>query len=207
MYTELYQFKTLMTPIIENARPEDAPLIADAILGAVGEEITMRLAGETHTRDDIHDLFARLARREDTQYSYLNTRIAKDKEGVPLGVCISYDGGNLKRLRRPFFAEANATLGWGLTPQEIDDLPGETDSDEFYLDTLMTLPSYRGHGVGEALIRDAAIKAKNSHKPLGLLCDTDNDRARRLYDRVGFTSVGMRPFAGHMMTHMQILEK
>lgn len=190
--------------IIETATPKDASLIADAILEAIGTEITDHLAGKNCTRRDVHDLFARLAAREDTQYSYLNTRIARDSDGSPMGVCISYDGADLKRLRRPFFAEANATFGWGITPEEIEALPGETEPDEFYLDTLMTLPEYRGKGIAKILIIDAKNKAIASDKPLGLLCDTDNERARHLYDSLGFKDCGKRPFAGHDMNHLQL---
>lgn len=189
---------------IENARPEEAPLIADAILGAVGDEIVGHLAGTEHTREDVHGIFRRLAEREDTQYSYLNSRIARDDPGDPMGVCVSYDGAALKRLRRAFFAEANEVLKWGMTAEEIEALPGETIPEEFYLDSLMTLPEYRGRGVGRALIEDAALKAKKAGKPLGLLCETDNRQARRLYDSVGFRPVGRRPFAGHEMDHLQL---
>lgn len=190
---------------IETARPEDASLIADAILSAIGDELTDNLAGMDHTRKDVHDLFMRLAVRNDTQYSYLNSRIARADDGRPAGVCISYDGADLKRLRREFFAEANRTLGWDMSAEEIDSLPGETEPDEFYLDTLMTLPEFRGRGIGRELIADAAVKARKAGKPLGLLCDKDNDRARRLYESVGFVSVGERPFAGHLMTHFQLV--
>lgn len=189
---------------IETARPEDASLIADAILSAIGDELTDHLAGDNHTRREVHDLFMRLAARNDTQYSYLNTRIARGDDGAPMGVCISYDGADLLRLRREFFAEANHALGWEISSDEIDSLPGETEPDEFYLDTLMTLPEYRGNGVARALIADATLKARRAGKPLGLLCDKDNDRARRLYESVGLVSMGERPFAGHLMTHFQI---
>lgn len=192
-----------MKMIIDNATREDASLIADAILGAVGPEITGRLAGESHRVKDIHDLFQRLAQRDDTQYSYRNTRVARTEDGIPMGVCISYDGSDLKRLRRPFFYEANETLGWGMTDDEIDALPGETEPDEFYLDTIMVLPQYRGNGVAKALIADAKHKAQVTGKPVGLLCDIENNRAYRLYESVGFKSVGTKPFAGHMMYHMQ----
>lgn len=189
---------------IETATEADASLIADAILEAIGEEITEGLAGENHTVTEVHDLFERLAARPDTQYSYLNTRIARDSDGKPAGVCISYDGADLKRMRRAFFAEAIGSLGWEMTEEEIENLPGETEADEFYLDTLMTLPAFRGRGVARALIKDARHKGAEYGKPLGLLCDTDNDRARRLYESVGFKVQGMRPFAGHEMYHMQM---
>lgn len=190
---------------IETATREDASLIADAILSAIGDELTDNLAGEHHTRQEVHDLFMRLAEREDTQYSYLNSRIARNTDGTPMGVCISYDGAKLMRLRRTFFEEAVRTLGWEMTKEEVDALPGETEPGEYYLDTLMTLPEYRGKGVASALIADAQTKARNAGQPLGLLCDKDNNRARRLYESVGFRQVGERPFAGTVMAHLQLL--
>lgn len=189
---------------IDNATREDASLIADAILEAIGPEITANLAGESHTVKDVHDMFRRLAERADTQYSYLNTRIAHTDDDTPAGVCVSYDGADLKRLRREFFRVATATLGWEITDEEIENLPGETEPDEFYLDTLMVLPQFRGHGIAKALIADAARKANRAGKPLGLLCDLDNHRAYRLYESVGFHHAGIRPFAGHDMYHMQM---
>lgn len=189
---------------IRNATPGDATLIATAILEAIGEDLTDSLAGDAHTPADVHSLFASLAERNDTQYSYLNTRIATDETGNPMGVCVSYDGADLIRIRRPFFKEANSRLGWEMTLDEIDALPGETEPDEFYLDTLMTIPEYRGQGVASALIKDAKEKAIKTGKPLGLLCDLDNARARRLYDSIGFRCCGLRPFAGHEMNHLQL---
>lgn len=189
---------------IRNATSEDAPLIATAILEAIGPEITAGLAGEEHTTEDVHALFAHLASREDTQYSFLNSRVAVDEEGAPMGVCVSYDGAELIPLRRAFFQEANRRLGWEMAEKDIESLPGETGPDEFYLDTLMTLPEHRGRGVASGLIKDAKEKAALTGKPLGLLCDTDNPRARRLYDSLGFRFCGERPFAGHMMNHMQM---
>lgn len=189
---------------IISATKQDASLIADAILAAVGPDIVNNLAGSEHTEKDIHDLFQRLAAREDSQYSYLNTRIAKDENGFPMGVCVSYDGADLKRLRIPFFEETNKTLGWGLTDEEIDNIPGETSDDEYYLDTLMTLPKYRGMGVAKSLIKDAKDKSSSLGKPLGLLCDQDNSKAGNLYKSIGFKECGLRPFAGHDMIHMQL---
>lgn len=107
---------------IIDATPDDAPLIAHAIMDAVGPEIVDNLGPET----DVFSVFMRLARRDDTQYSYRNTRIALSPDGTKAGVCISYSGALLKQLRRPFFDEARQVLGWQLTPQEVDELPGET---------------------------------------------------------------------------------
>ena len=188
---------------IGDCTPDDKEIIAKAILTAIGDEITENLAGDKGY-EAVLQLFSSLAGRDDTQYSYLNTRVARSREGKPMGLCISYDGKDLKKLRKPFFKEANSRLGWNLTDEEIDSIPGETDDNEFYLDTLTTLPEYRGKGVASALIKDALEKSRRAGKPLGLLCDKTNEKARGLYERIGFSILGMRPFAGHDMYHLQL---
>lgn len=190
-----------MEIIIEDAIPEDSSLIADAIIEAIGEDISRNLAGGSDI-GVVHSLFKRLAERKDTQYSYKNTRIAKSNNGETMGLCISYNGEFLKRLRRPFFIEANSQLNWNLDDKEIEEIPGETDENEFYLDTLMTLPKFRGKGVATALIKDASKIATEAQKPLGLLCDKNNGNAYRLYEKLGFKQKGLRPFAGHEMYHL-----
>lgn len=188
---------------IIDATSEDALMIAEAIMEAVGEDIVSHLAGDK-TKEDVAELFTRLAKRKDSQYSYLNSRIAVMPDGEKAGVCISYDGGKLKSLRRSFFKEARKILGWNILESEVEALPGETNEEEFYLDTLATLPQYRGQGVGSALISDATKKAKSAGLPLGLLVADDNPKARKLYESLGFTPVGRRPFAGEIMTNLRM---
>lgn len=189
---------------IIDATIDDAPMIARAIMEAVGPEIVKDLGGEGG-EDDVFGVFLRLARREDTQYSYRNTRIAIAPDGRKAGVCVSYSGALLKELRRPFFEEARQVFGWRLTPEEVDALPGETTPEEFYLDSLATLPDYRGHGIATALIHDAKSKADAAGLPLGLLCADNNPSARRLYESLGFQAVGRRMFAEEEMTNLRIV--
>ena len=85
------------------ARPQDAMLIGASVVDAIGEEIAANLAGENHTVNDVIDMFATLAAREDSQYSYRNALVAVDDDGTPVGVCVGYDGAKLHELRRPFF--------------------------------------------------------------------------------------------------------
>lgn len=187
---------------IINATKEDAHLIAWAIMEAVGEGIVDSLAGGK-TREDVESIFTNLAMRTDSQYSYLNTRIAVTAEGMKAGVCISYNGEDLRRLRRSFFEEANRVLGWNMTEEEIETVPGETCGEEFYLDSLAVLPQFRGRGIGQMLIEDAAIKAAKSGLPLGLLVADDNPNARKLYESCGFKPMSRRWFAGEEMTNMR----
>lgn len=183
---------------IVNARKEDAPLIARSIMEAVGEEICLNLAGEKHTLADVERMFTNLALRDDTQYSYLNTLTALDDDDRAIGVCVGYDGAKLHALREPFFEEAKRLLDI-----DMEGVEDETDSSEFYLDTLAVLPEYRGQGIASALLKASVARAEAIGKPAGLLVDKDNTRARRLYEKVGFRQVDERPFCYVMMDHLQ----
>lgn len=180
------------------AKPAHAPLIGVAITLAIGEDLTLHLAGEKHSPADVVNLFAALARREDTQYSYLNTLVAVDDEGNVAGLIISYDGADLHRLRKPFFDEAERALGLKIDGEPLD----ETGPEEFYLDTLAVFPRYRGQGIARQLLTAAYNRAHEAGKPAGLLVDKTNHRARHLYDSLGFVKTGERPFAGEMMDHL-----
>ncbi len=168
---------------------------------AIGNEICCHMAGGAQRLPLVREVFTRLARREDSQYSYLNSLIALDPEGNPAAAIVSYDGARLYELRQAFVDEANALLGWNVTQNDFQD---ETSADEFYLDSLMVSPAYRRRGLAGRLIALAAQRARENGKPLGLLVDYDNPEARRLYVSTGFRSVGERPFAGTMMEHMQM---
>ncbi|MDE6255548.1 MAG: zinc ABC transporter permease, partial [Muribaculaceae bacterium] len=53
-----------------------------------------------------------------------------------------------------------------------------------------------------ALVKAVSKKAEGKGKPVGLLVSKTNPDARKLYDSLGFVSVGERPFAGEMMNHL-----
>lgn len=185
--------------IIE-ARKEDADIIALAIIEAVGHEISLSLAQPDHDLKDVAELFAALARREDSQYSFRNTLVAvddNDNDNV-IGVCIGYDGAKLYEMREHFFTHVRQMLG-----KEMENIADETDADEFYIDTLAVKSQYRGRGIASELLKAMIERAREIGKPAGLLVDKDNSRARRLYEKVGFEKVGERPFCYVMMDHLQ----
>lgn len=183
------------------ATPAHAPLIGKAVVMAIGDELARELAGEHHTPAEVEALFADLAGRDDTQYSYCNTLAAVDDEGRVMGLLVCYDGAGLITMRRIFFKEAAERIGMTVDGN-VDDIPGETTPDEFYLDSLAVFPEFRGQGIAGKLISAAVERAALSGKRPGLLVDKTNHRARKLYDSLGFKVVGERPFAGETMYHM-----
>lgn len=185
---------------IERALPSDASAIATGILMAVGDEITLDFAGSADRVPLVHEVFTRLAAMEDSQYSYTNSLVARTPDSATAGIIVAYDGARLRELRRQFFAVASNVLHLTIDEATVED---ETDGSEIYLDSLAVFPEYRGRHLAERLIAAACEAHKDAGKPVGLLCEHGNDRAHRLYTRLGFKHVGERPFAGVTMHHMQ----
>ena len=172
---------------IRPATIHDAELIAEVVCMAVGYT----------TEHPIYPVFLELAKRDVAQYSYRNTLIA-EVDGRAVGALVGYDGARLEELRRPIFELLERHLG------SIPDIEDETSAGEFYLDSLGVLPSYRGRGIGAALLssmRDMAFE--QGYERVGLIVDVDNPNAERLYSSLGFRRVGDKRFLGHAMHHLQ----
>ncbi|MCC8117535.1 MAG: GNAT family N-acetyltransferase [Bacteroidales bacterium] len=184
------------------AKKEHAAEIGAAVVMAITPELVLESFnhhGVDHSVEEYVELFSRLAAREDSQYSYLNALVALDEDKV-IGVIVGYDGAKLAMLRQAFIDMAAQDYGIVFDKPFAD----ETEPGEFYLDTLAVKPEARGRGIGRALLSAMVDRAhKEAGKPAGLLVDKKNDRARRLYEAVGFIPVGDRLFIGELMTHMQ----
>ena len=178
---------------IRPATPADASIIADALTMALGEE-TMKMYCGPNSRDILQEL----ARREDTQYSYLNALVA-EAGGQLAGAIVGYDGARLHTLRRPTLRLIEERTG-----QCFGNVEDETAPGEYYLDSLGVLPAYRNHGIGGLLL--AALRDKafaEGHARAGLLVDEENPKAERLYRTLGFERVEARQLFGHRMWHLQ----
>lgn len=183
---------------IRQGRPSDAPQIAALIMQAMSEECCRYFYGDGHTADEFHRLMTELAEREDTQYSYKNTLCAVDGDDNVIGVSVSYDGGQLRRLRQPFIDAVREKFS-----QDFSNMTEETSAGELYLDSLAVMPEHRGRGIAKALLRATAEKAATAGcGPLGLLVDDNNPNAERLYRSVGFKPSGTNRWGGHPMKHM-----
>ena len=181
---------------IRPATADDASIIASAIIMAIGEETAQKYCG-AHNRE----IFEQLAREELSQYSHRNALVA-EVDGRTAGAIVGYDGARLQELRARTF---EVMAKHGVTPALCDD---ETGPGEFYLDSLGTLPESRGRGIGRLLLESLRDKAlKEGHRRVGLIVDTDNPEAERLYLRLGFRQVGTKHFLGHTMHHLKYTQE
>jgi len=67
----------------------------------------------------------------------------------------------------------------------VDDWP-----EDVFLSEIQILPEFQGRGIGSALIQGEIARAQLRQKPLRLEVLKSNDRARVLYERLGFQVCG-----------------
>lgn len=180
--------------IFRRAVAEDAVVVARIIALALGEELTRYLCGDAG-----EGLFEDMVRRDDTQYSYRNAIVCEIDSEVVGAVC-GYDGARLYELREPVIEAIRMQCG------RVPDMADETSAGEFYIDTVGVLPHMQRQGLGTELIcRMSAEAFAAGYERVGLLVDSGNPSAGRLYESLGFKRIDEVGFLGHKMYHMQSL--
>lgn len=178
---------------VRSAKKEDAVVIAKAVAMAIGDEVALR----SYCGNEYLAVLTKIARRDDTQYSWRYALIA-EINGVAAGAIVGYNGAQLHSLREGTFAVLQESVG--VVPSITD----ETEDGEYYLDSVGVTPEFQGLGIGRSLIEAFCEKAfTEGHERVGLIVDNDNPQAERLYSSLGFERVGTRLFFGHQMWHLQ----
>ena len=184
---------------IRQASKEQAPEIARMIMLAMTDDCCLSFCGEGYGLDDFYKMMTLLVEREDSQYSYKNTRVALDGDKV-VGISVSYDGSRLHELRRPFLELALELIG-----KDHSGMNDETQPGELYLDSLAVLPEYRRQGIARRLICVTKERADQMGLPgLGLLVDIGNPVGEALYTSIGFQYVDDNHWGGHDMKHLAL---
>lgn len=178
--------------IIRSASESDSRLIVMAFISAVGGvDVVRGFCGERYM-----DVLEEIVLTEGTQYDYHNALVA-EYNGVGIGVVLGYDGGKLLQLRDKTFDIIRKYTG--KTPI----VDPETESGEFYIDTLAVMPEYRRCGVGRMLLNALCDKVFGmGFARVGLLVDQSNIEAEKLYNSMGFVRCEEKLFLAHPMWHM-----
>ena len=174
-----------MQPVIptvqlRDATLDDAPIIARVVLAGIDMlDIDAVLPDEQRA---IFEHLIEICCKDDTLYSYCNTRIA-EIDGNPVGALVAYDGARYARMREKTFGLVQQTSGMDLSHNAMETGPGE-----FYLDSMAVLSDYRGVGIGKLLMRDRMEFAlKNGFPKVTLLVDKDKPRLQEYYQSEGFS--------------------
>ena len=181
--------------IIRKATVADAPQIAQCLLLAM-EDIVFEFIG-FHDHEKALDFMLHFSQLKNNQYSYENCWVAC-VEGKVVAAANIYDGSALQRLRKPVLDYLAKEFDRNFVPED------ETQSGEYYIDTLGVLPRHRGKGIGSRLLRFLIVEyLEKQGKILGLLVDKDNPQAIQLYLNIGFKPQMQKTLMGKKMEHLQ----
>ena len=181
-----------MNYIIRTATKEEAAQIAELFM--LAWPVDEILKSNSLTYEQLHESMTTIAAREETIYSYENTIVA-EVDGKVVGAMCAYDGADYQRFKQPVVD----ILEWDSGFAQLK----ETETGEFYLDSVGVLPEYRGKGLASRLLEAQCKRAASfGHKVAGLIVDVDKPKAEALYARLGFTYLDDKDFFGHAMKHM-----
>jgi ribosomal protein S18 acetylase RimI-like enzyme len=183
-------------PMIRPAGPNDATKVAVLLVDAM-KELAVQYANDPDPYRAI-PIFERFVAQDNNQYSYQNMLVYCLEEEV-VGVINGYDGKRFSDLRSPFLSYLHDELQITI-PDEA-----ETAAGEYYIDALSVSSDYQGKGIGKKLILHLIENAKEEgFEKIGLLVGTDNDDAKRLYESLGFSVVGVKHLLGEHYHHLQL---
>lgn len=168
------------------------PLMLSAI-----DTIAYTLSG---TRDDVETwrILADAVRKEDNRLSYRNI-IVDRRDGAIAGMLICYAGDEAERLDQPIRERLARNYG----PEAAEALVPECQPGDFYLDSVAVDERYQGQGIAKALI--GAFEQKGTQERcarLSLIVEQYNDRARALYEKLGYREDGELHVGGALYTRM-----
>lgn len=177
---------------IRPALASDVQWVAPLIFQAM-EDIVFKLIGQKNPEQGI-TFIQKLFVQENNQYSYQNT-LVYEADGVCVGSLVSYDGKDLAPLRSPVLELAQQI---NPAPVSIED---ETQSGELYIDTLSVSPNFQGMGIGSELVNFLKSQTSEGQK-IGLLVDSQNPQAEKLYNRLEFVYENSVSLSGGIYKHL-----
>ena len=118
---------------------------------------------------------------EDLPYCYRTVDVA-EQDGDIVGMA-QYYSGNFLKMPTP---DDPSPIPFERLNYLVVPLRRHFPKHALYLDSLATVPSCRGQGIGTALLNHVKEIAKRNGQPLALHVWSDNKNAIALYEREGF---------------------
>jgi ribosomal protein S18 acetylase RimI-like enzyme len=181
--------------MIRKAEITDADAIVALMLLAMGD-LPYQFAN-SKDKNTASQLLKKFVLQEGNQYSINNVFVNEEQQEI-IGAITCYDGAAIERLRQPFFDYINLNYHNGSFEMAL-----ETETGEYYIDTLAVDAKHQGKGIGRNLIAAVLDHAKKlGHQKVALLVSSSNPDAKKLYEKIGFVKVGYRYLLGNTHEHL-----
>lgn len=181
---------------IQIAKAISANAIGGELSGMALDYMAYPLVGTTDCKV-IEHTFMQLWKKKENRFSHQYSYVAQLNQ-KPVGMITCYPVPILERLALPTFRQLIFLRGWELIRHSIMNFQDlwalanlkEGREDEYHIGALATLPESRGYGVGSQLIQFAENIAKEqSFQKCSLTVKTENVRALKLYEKMGYQVV------------------
>lgn len=187
--------------MIRLATPNDASQAMDLVL-IVLKDMELSIFNQLPEETIKNLLVKGFIEKPNYRYGF-NNAIVKEIENEIVGVAFGYPGYAEKEIDNDFLElliENNLSKDYlFFDAEEIESL-----ENEWYLDTLVTSPLFRGQGVAKELLNSLPeIAKKHQCSLLGLNVDKINHLAKKLYLDFGYEEVGELSISNHLYDHLQ----
>ncbi|RKN84451.1 GNAT family N-acetyltransferase [Paenibacillus ginsengarvi] len=181
--------------MIRPATAADVDEVIPLLYSAIGS-IAYSLAGTTDHEEAMR-ILSDFYRKKGNRISYEQI-IVEERDGRLAGILVSYDGGRADELDAPFVERVRSE--YGRTDYTI---AKETQPNEYYLDSVAVSDEFQGQGIGKLLMQAFEEKGKaEGHSRLSLIVEEENDRAYRLYVKMGYQEDGTLEVSGSLYRRM-----
>lgn len=183
--------------MIRQATQDDSKQIMDLVM-IVLKDMELPLI-DTAGEDKVKDYLLEAA--QDPTYRYAPERIlVYDVDGDIKGIAVGYPNEDEAAIDDAM-QYVLASEGYDSSVKLFEEI--ESKHGEWYLDTLVTSPTYRKHGVGSKLLQALPDKAREDGKDIiSLNVDLENPNAKVLYAKNGFEKESETVLSGHQYEHM-----
>ena len=184
--------------MIRDAKKEDADQLAPLIM-LIWQDMELAIL-QKYPLSLLREILVQAIQTEDYRFGYRNLLVYEAKRKVA-GLLCGYRG-----VQEPTIDQAWTKIGvrYGLQAEDKVFVEAETLPGEWYIDSIVTHPDFRGQQIGTRLLQAAPQKAALAGETvMGLNCDQANLHAKRLYTRLGFVTMGQMILSGHIYDHMQ----
>lgn len=180
--------------MIQQAKKENITNLSLLILNAIGT-IANTLTGENE-RNKILETLDLYISMDINRISYNNIYTYKIENELA-GLIIAYNSNKIKELDTPIL---NHLKSKNMFFKSFDK---ECFKDEFYIDTVSVFEKFQGNGIAKELFIFIEKKAKDlDFKKVSLLVDFENQKALKLYEKIGFRKNSILNVSKHNYHHM-----
>lgn len=136
---------------------------------------------------------------QDISYFSYKFIIVQEIGATLAGIALAYDGKLNTEFQKQWEPSVEAYFG----KDEDEFESSEAQHDEFHIDTLAVVETFRGQGVGSSLLIAAEqIARQQGHHKFSLNVSKENWKAQKLYERHGFVTQSSFHISEHLYYHM-----